>query len=71
MHRQIKCFTKNGIIFENGDEIEVDTVILATGFELNIDFLDNSIVKMVKNNLPLYRNVSMDKMIESIIYLHY
>ena len=47
-------------MFENGDEIEVDTVILATGFELNIDFLDESIVKIVKNNLPLYRNVSMD-----------
>ena len=60
IHRNIKYFTENGIVFENGDEIEVDTVILATGFELNTDFLDESIVKIVKNNIPLYRNVSMD-----------
>ena len=64
MHRNIKNFTENGIVFENGDEIELDTVILATGYVINTDFLDESIVKIVKNNILLYRNVSMDLMFE-------
>lgn len=57
----IKEFTEDGIIFEgSGEEIRVDKVILATGYQLTIPFIDPSIISFDNNNsndVYLFKNM--------------
>ncbi|OWR47700.1 flavin-dependent monooxygenase FMO1 [Danaus plexippus plexippus] len=55
----IKVFVKNGVIFEDGSFEEVEHVILATGYEFDQPFLDETsgLTRTGKFVLPLYRNI--------------
>lgn len=48
----VKEFTTTGVIFEDGTKVdELDTVILATGFNFSFPFLEKSIVR-IENSFP-------------------
>lgn len=56
--RNIQEFTEYGMIFEGSDEVvQVDHVILATGYQMNFPFLDKSILSFNKNDAYLYKNM--------------
>ena len=42
----VKEFTENGVIFDDGTSEEVDAVIFATGYRLHFPFLDDSVIKV-------------------------
>ena len=42
----VKEFTENGVIFEDGTSEEVDAVIFSTGYKFNFPFLDDAIIKV-------------------------
>lgn len=44
--RGITRITETSVIFSDGDEVEVDAIIYATGFKQAVDFLDPAIVDM-------------------------
>jgi len=44
----VKEFTENGVIFEDGTSEEIDVVIFATGYKFNFPFLDDSVIKASK-----------------------
>ena len=41
----VKEFTENGVIFEDGTSEEIDVVIFATGYKFDFPFLDDSVIK--------------------------
>ena len=41
----VKEFTENGVLFEDGTSEEIDAVIFATGYKFNFPFLDDSVIK--------------------------
>ncbi|MEK6277464.1 MAG: NAD(P)-binding domain-containing protein [Actinomycetota bacterium] len=43
--------------FDGGSEEEIDLVIYCTGYRINFPFLDDSVVRVVDNRVPLYRRV--------------
>ncbi|XP_015921712.1 flavin-containing monooxygenase 5 isoform X2 [Parasteatoda tepidariorum] len=52
----IQKFTKKGVIFEGEEEeTEVDTVFLATGYKVKFPFLSDDIVRVVDNQVQLYK----------------
>ncbi|XP_023219427.1 dimethylaniline monooxygenase [N-oxide-forming] 5-like, partial [Centruroides sculpturatus] len=51
----IEKFTENGVIFENGEFIEVNEIILATGYKINYPFLKN--IKIDNNHIELYKYI--------------
>lgn len=51
----IRRFTKDGVIFEDGHEAKVDVVFFATGYIYNFPFLDESIVPVSKNQNNLFK----------------
>lgn len=54
--RDVKCFTENGIIFEDETKVtEADVVIMATGYAWKFDFLEDGIVKLEDNKINLYK----------------
>lgn len=54
----VKRFTERGVIFENSDEeVECDSVIMGTGYELGFSFLDSSIIEVVDDKVELFKNV--------------
>lgn len=54
----IKRFTENGIIFEGSDqELACDEVILATGYLMNLPFIDPEIIEPSNNDVHLFKNV--------------
>lgn len=54
----IKEFTENGIIFEGSNQVTpVDTVIFATGYKLELPFVDKSIIAPSNNEVFLYKNM--------------
>lgn len=56
MKRDVKCFTENGIIFENETKVtEVDAVIMATGYAWKFNFLEEGIVKVEGGRINLYK----------------
>lgn len=58
VRKNIKEFTENGVIFEGtDDEVKVDHVLLATGYQLALPFIDSSIISYDKNNVFLYKNM--------------
>ena len=42
----IREFTKNGVVFEDGEEEEVDAVVFCTGYNIKFPYLDESIIKV-------------------------
>lgn len=44
--RGIKRLTENGLVFADGEEIECDAIIWATGFKQAVDFIDPKLVDM-------------------------
>lgn len=56
--RNIREFTENGVIFEgSNEEVPVDIVLLATGYQLTLPFIDSSIISVNKNDVRLFKNV--------------
>nr|XP_033817193.1 dimethylaniline monooxygenase [N-oxide-forming] 2-like [Geotrypetes seraphini]XP_033817194.1 dimethylaniline monooxygenase [N-oxide-forming] 2-like [Geotrypetes seraphini]XP_033817195.1 dimethylaniline monooxygenase [N-oxide-forming] 2-like [Geotrypetes seraphini]XP_033817196.1 dimethylaniline monooxygenase [N-oxide-forming] 2-like [Geotrypetes seraphini]XP_033817197.1 dimethylaniline monooxygenase [N-oxide-forming] 2-like [Geotrypetes seraphini]XP_033817198.1 dimethylaniline monooxygenase len=54
----IREFTETSAIFDDGSvEKDIDVVILATGYSISFPFLDESVVKVVDNNISLYKSV--------------
>ena len=49
----VKEFTENGVIFEDGSSEEVDAVIFATGYRFHFPFLDDSVIK-VRRSFRVY-----------------
>lgn len=53
----IKSISGNEVIFEDGSKETVDTIICATGYEIDIPFLHPSLTGLHRNYLPLYQQV--------------
>ncbi|XP_053105805.1 dimethylaniline monooxygenase [N-oxide-forming] 2-like isoform X1 [Hemicordylus capensis] len=54
----VKEFTENSAIFEDGTvEENVDVVIFATGYSIVFPFLEESVIKVEDNRVPLYKHV--------------
>ncbi|CAD5205595.1 unnamed protein product [Bursaphelenchus okinawaensis] len=54
----IKRFTENGVIFEDGSFTEVDEVVCCTGFTFDFPFLDSGkLVPVVDNKVELYKKM--------------
>lgn len=54
----IRHFTKTGIEFEDGTSADnVDAVIIGTGYEFGYPFLPESVIKVEKNKVELYKYV--------------
>ena len=45
------------ILFEDGREEEIDVIVYATGYNLSFPFLDDTLVKVENNHLPLFKRV--------------
>ena len=47
-----------GVIFDDGSEVhDIDAIILATGYKIGFPCLDEGLVTVVKNQVPLYKYV--------------
>ena len=57
MKPDVKRFTPSGVVFQDGTTEELDAVILATGYKFLFPFLDESVLKVEKNQMPLYKYV--------------
>lgn len=59
LKNNIKCFTENGVIFEEDDdkEIKVDTVVLGTGYKWEFPFLESRDFVTDGNKIYLYKCV--------------
>ncbi|XP_068096023.1 dimethylaniline monooxygenase [N-oxide-forming] 2-like isoform X2 [Hyperolius riggenbachi] len=54
----ISRFTETSVIFEDGTVVEdLDEVIFATGYNMSFPFLDDSVIRVEDNKVPLYKNV--------------
>ncbi|XP_023219415.1 dimethylaniline monooxygenase [N-oxide-forming] 5-like [Centruroides sculpturatus] len=51
----IERFTENGVIFENGESVEVDEVIMATGYNIKYPFLKS--IRTDNNEVELYKYI--------------
>ncbi|KAJ6225466.1 hypothetical protein RDWZM_004011 [Blomia tropicalis] len=54
---KIERFTVDGVVFDDGQMVKVDTVIFATGYRIQFPFLSNSLVQVERNQIPLYKFV--------------
>ncbi|GBN84680.1 Dimethylaniline monooxygenase [N-oxide-forming] 2 [Araneus ventricosus] len=53
---KIQCFTENGVIFEDDEEVtECDVVIMATGYTWKFPFLEEGILETEKGRINLYK----------------
>ncbi|XP_066453360.1 flavin-containing monooxygenase 5-like isoform X2 [Eleutherodactylus coqui] len=58
MKTNVKQFLERDVIFEDGTvEKDIDVVIFATGYRFFFSFFDESIIKVDKNRVPLYKMV--------------
>ncbi|GFT68127.1 dimethylaniline monooxygenase 2 [Nephila pilipes] len=56
MKPDIKCFTKDGIIFEGDSEVtQSDVVIMSTGYTWKFPFLEDDIVEKENDKINLYK----------------
>ena len=55
--KNIKRFHENAIEFSDGKQAAIDTVVLATGFNVNMDFLCPDICE-VSSQVDLYMKVN-------------
>ncbi|XP_023211154.1 dimethylaniline monooxygenase [N-oxide-forming] 5-like [Centruroides sculpturatus] len=54
----VERFEENGVLFKGDSEVtEIDTVILATGYEIKFPFLDKEIIDTTDNHIELYKFV--------------
>ncbi|XP_035217729.1 flavin-containing monooxygenase 5-like [Stegodyphus dumicola] len=54
----IKYFTEKGVVFRGDNEIvNVDIVIMATGYQLKVPFLNDIIFQVIGDHVPLYKHV--------------
>lgn len=53
----IKELRENRVLFEDGSEEEITTIIYATGYQISFPFFDPSFIQVEGNELPLYRKV--------------
>lgn len=54
----VKEFTETSAIFEDGTVKEnVDVVIFATGYSVAFPFLEEAVIKVEENRVPLYKHV--------------
>ena len=61
--KNIKEFTEKGVIFEGtSTEVPVDVVVLATGYQMSLPFLDQSIISHSQNNVTLFKNMFNPKL---------
>lgn len=59
----IKTFTENGVIFDDGTKEEnIDVVFLATGYKFGFPFLDKSVLDVKENRVELYKYVFPPRM---------
>ena len=63
--RGLTRFTENGAVFEDGSEIhDIDLVILATGFDMDLDFID---IPGIKGKLQQStNNISCDRFLVNV-----
>ena len=54
--RNIERFTEDGVVFEgtNQEVVKADVVIFATGFKLDVPFVDSSIIAVIDNKQRLF-----------------
>ncbi|XP_078288197.1 flavin-containing monooxygenase 5-like isoform X2 [Rhinoraja longicauda] len=57
MKPNVKRFTEKAAIFEDGSVEEIDFVVFATGYTFSYPFLDESVIKVEKNEVELYKLV--------------
>uniref|UniRef100_A0ACB8F1X9 Uncharacterized protein n=1 Tax=Sphaerodactylus townsendi TaxID=933632 RepID=A0ACB8F1X9_9SAUR len=58
MKPNVREFTERGVVFEDGSwEENVDVVIFATGYNFAFPFIDESIISVKNNRVPLYKFV--------------
>lgn len=58
MKTNIKRFTETDVFFEDGTvEKDVDVVIFATGYNFSFPYIDESVIKVEHNEVPLYKMV--------------
>ncbi|PIK46827.1 putative dimethylaniline monooxygenase [Apostichopus japonicus] len=55
----IDHFTKTGIVFTDGTEVDADVVIFATGYKLRAPYLDTSIVQVTYSGREVWMSVIM------------
>lgn len=52
--RFVQSFTPGGVVFDDGTEEEIDTVVMATGYEIDYPFLEKGILADSASELELY-----------------
>lgn len=61
--KNIKEFSDNGVIFEEcSSVVPLDIVVLATGYQMHLPFLDSSIVDHKQNTVHLFKNMYNPKL---------
>ncbi|XP_013420766.2 dimethylaniline monooxygenase [N-oxide-forming] 5-like [Lingula anatina] len=53
----VKCFTENGVMFDDNTFESIDVVILATGYDYKYRFLSSTVLNTENNNIELYKYV--------------
>ncbi|WP_422005973.1 flavin-containing monooxygenase [Pyruvatibacter mobilis] len=53
----IKRFDGGVVEFADGSREEIDVVIYATGYNVSFPFMDENVVKVVDNHVPLYKRI--------------
>ena len=53
----IKHFTESGVVFTDGCSVDIDIVVYATGYLIDMPFLDDSIITIEDNSVEMYRKV--------------
>ncbi|MEE2641414.1 MAG: NAD(P)-binding domain-containing protein [Planctomycetota bacterium] len=53
----ISCLEGNGVRFADQSFESIDTVILATGYDIRFPFLDSGVIRTTGNEVPLYKRV--------------
>ncbi|GFY42400.1 dimethylaniline monooxygenase 5 [Trichonephila inaurata madagascariensis] len=54
--QNVKQFTKDGVIFEGENEVtKIDTVVLATGYEIKFPFISEDILQVSETYVNLYK----------------
>jgi len=53
----IRRFDGNIVEFEDGSREEIDVVIYATGYNVSFPFMDEAVIKVENNHVPLYKRL--------------
>ncbi|GFV01103.1 dimethylaniline monooxygenase 5 [Trichonephila clavipes] len=56
LREDIKSFTENGVIFKDDEQpIEIDAVVLATGYKIQFPLVSEDVVRVEDNKVQLYK----------------